>query len=90
MVTVHWYSESFTAAYAVNLGTDIILYDENYGETGRITNLTYRDAPFVSIEGGEWTDAGDIPSDFDRLKAQQDFDTMRIDFIEEQLNGGTE
>ncbi len=89
MITVHWYNETFTAAYAVNKITEVILYDENYTETQRITNMTYRDAPFVRIEGGDWTPAEDIPTDYDRLKAQQDFDAMRIDFIEEQLNGGT-
>ncbi len=89
MVTVHWYELTFEGAYAVNNGNSIVIYDADYNETQRITNLTYRDAPYVSIEGGDWTPASEIPTDYDRLKAQQDYDTMRIDFIEEQINGGS-
>ena len=91
MVTVHWYELSFDGAYAVNNGDSIVVYDADYNEIQRITNLTYRDAPHISIEGGEWTQASEIPTALDRVNADKDFLEMRVDYLEqlvEQLVAG--
>ena len=83
MVTVHWYELSFDGAYAVNNGDRIVIYDADYNETQRISNLTYRDAPHVSIEGGEWTQASEIPTALDRVNADKDFLEMKVDYLEQ-------
>ena len=81
MVTVHWYELSFDGAYAVNNGDSIVVYDADYNETQRITNLTYRDAAHVSIEGGEWTNAEEIPTETDRLRADLEYALMMVDYL---------
>ena len=83
MVTVHWYELSFDGEYAVNTGDTIVVYDADYNETQRITNLTYRDAPHVSIEGGEWTNMSEIPTALDRVNADKDFLEMKVDYLEQ-------
>ena len=85
MVTVHWYELTFDGEYAVNNGDSIVIYDSDYNETQRITNLTYRDAPHISIEGGEWTQASEIPTALDRLQAQVDFLKMWHDGLQQSL-----
>ena len=87
MVTVHWYELSFDGAYAVNNDDSIVIYDSDFNETQRITNLTYRDAPFISIEGGEWTPASEIPTETDRMKADIEYLQMCNDYL--MGNGGT-
>ena len=87
MVTVHWYEMTFDGEYAVNNGESIVIYDSDYNETQRITNLTYRDAPFISIEGGEWTQASEIPTETDRMKADIEYLQMCNDYL--MANGGT-
>ena len=86
MVTVHWYELTFDGAYAVNNGDNIVVYDADYNEIQRITNLTYRDAPFISIEGGEWTQASEIPTAQDRTDANVEYLQMCVDYL---MNGGT-
>ena len=81
MVTVHWYELTFDGAYAVNNGDSIVVYDADYNETQRITNLTYRDAPHISIEGGEWTAASEIPTETDRLRADLEYALMMVDYL---------
>ena len=81
MITVHWYEMSFDGEYAVNNGDSIVVYDADYNETQRITNLTYRDAPFISIEGGEWTQASEIPTETDRLRADLEYALMMVDYL---------
>ena len=81
MVTVHWYELTFDGAYAVNNGESIVVYDADYNETQRITNLTYRDAPHISIEGGEWTQASEIPTETDRLRADLEYALMMVDYL---------
>jgi hypothetical protein len=85
MVTVKWYDLSFDGEYAVNNGDSIVVYDADYNETQRISDLTYRDAPHVSIEGGEWTQAGEIPTGLDRVNADKDFLEMRVDYLEQLI-----
>ena len=85
MVTVKWYELSFDGEYAVNNGDSIVIYDADYNETQRITNLTYRDAPHVSIEGGEWTAAEEIPTALDRVNADKDFLEMKVDYLEQLI-----
>jgi hypothetical protein len=87
MVTVKWYELTFDGEYAVNNGDSIVIYDADYNETQRITNLTYRDAAHVSIEGGEWTSAEEIPSETDRLRADLEYALMMVDYL--MGNGGT-
>ena len=86
MVTVHWYEMTFDGAYAVNNGDSIVVYDADYNEVQRITNLTYRDNPFISIEGGEWTQASEIPTAQDRTNANVEYLQMCVDYL---MNGGT-
>ena len=81
MITVHWYELSFDGAYAVNNGDSIVIYDSDYNEIQRITNLTYRDNPFISIEGGEWTQASEIPTETDRLRADLEYALMMVDYL---------
>ena len=81
MVTVHWYEMTFDGEYAVNNGESIVIYDSDYNETQRITNLTYRDAPFISIEGGEWTAQSEIPTETDRLRADLEYALMMVDYL---------
>ena len=81
MITVHWYELSFDGAYAVNNGDSIVVYDADYNEIQRITNLTYRDAPHISIEGGEWTAASEIPTETDRLRADLEYALMMVDYL---------
>ena len=87
MVTVHWYELTFDGEYAVNNGDSIVVYDADYNETQRITNLTYRDDPHISIEGGEWTAASEIPTETDRMKADIEYLQMCNDYL--MANGGT-
>ena len=87
MVTVKWYELSFDGAYAVKNGDSIVVYDADYNEIQRISNLTYRDAPFISIEGGEWTAASEIPTETDRMKADIEYLQMCNDYL--MGNGGT-
>ena len=87
MVTVHWYELTFDGAYAVNNGDSIVVYDADYNEIQRITNLTYRDAPFISIEGGEWMAASEIPTAQDRTDANVEYLQMCVDYL--MGNGGT-
>ena len=86
MVTVHWYELSFDGEYAVNNGDSIVVYDADYNEIQRITNLTYRDNPHISIEGGEWTAASEIPTAQDRTDANVEYLQMCVDYL---MNGGT-
>ena len=81
MVTVKWYELSFDGEYAVNNGDSIVVYDADYNEIQRITNLTYRDAPFISIEGGEWTAQSEIPTETDRLRADLEYALMMVDYL---------
>ena len=81
MVTVHWYELTFDGEYAVNNGDSIVIYDADYNETQRITNLTYRDAAHVSIEGGDWTQASEIPTETDRLRADLEYALMMVDYL---------
>ena len=85
MITVHWYELTFDGEYAVNNGDSIVIYDSDYNETQRITNLTYRDAPHISIEGGEWTAASEIPTAQDRTDANVEYLQMCVDYL---MNGG--
>ena len=87
MVTVHWYELTFDGAYAVNNGESIVVYDADYNETQRITNLTYRDNPHISISGGEWTPASEIPTAQDRTDANVEYLQMCVDYL--MGNGGT-
>ena len=87
MVTVHWYELTFDGEYAVNNGDSIVVYDADYNEIQRITNLTYRDAPFISIEGGEWTAQSEIPTAQDRTDANVEYLQMCVDYL--MGNGGT-
>ena len=86
MVTVHWYELSFDGEYAVNNGDSIVVYDADYNEIQRITNLTYRDNPHISISGGEWTPASEIPTAQDRTDANVEYLQMCVDYL---MNGGT-
>ena len=87
MVTVKWYDLSFEGEYAVKNGDSIVVYDADYNETQRITNLTYRDDDFISIEGGEWTAASEIPTAQDRTDANVEYLQMCVDYL--MGNGGT-
>ena len=87
MVTVHWYEMTFDGEYAVNNGDSIVVYDADYNEIQRITNLTYRDTPHISIEGGEWTQASEIPTAQDRTDANVEYLQMCVDYL--MGNGGT-
>ena len=87
MVTVKWYELTFDGEYAVNNGDSIVIYDADYNETQRITNLTYRDAAHVSIEGGEWTNLSEIPTALDRANADIEYLQMCMDYL--MGNGGT-
>ena len=89
MVTVKWYELSFDGEYAVKNGDNIVVYDADYNEIQRITNLTYRDDDFISIEGGEWTAASEIPTALDRLQAQVDFLEMWREWKEGETEGGS-
>ena len=86
MITVHWYEMTFDGAYAVNNGDSIVIYDSDYNEIQRITNLTYRDTPHISIEGGEWTAQSEIPTAQDRTNANVEYLQMCVDYL---MNGGT-
>ena len=86
MITVHWYELTFDGEYAVNNGDSIVVYDADYNEVQRITNLTYRDAPHISIEGGEWTAQSEIPTAQDRTDANVEYLQMCVDYL---MNGGT-
>ena len=81
MVTVHWYEMSFDGEYAVKNGDSIVVYDADYTEIQRITNLTYRDDDFISIEGGDWTAASEIPTETDRLRADLEYALMMVDYL---------
>ena len=81
MITVHWYELTFDGAYAVNNGDSIVVYDADYNEIQRISNLTYRDAPHISIEGGEWTAVSEIPTETDRLRADLEYALMMVDYL---------
>ena len=85
MITVHWYELTFDGEYAVNNGESIVVYDADYNEVQRITNLTYRDAPHISIEGGEWTAVSEIPTAQDRTDANVEYLQMCVDYL---MNGG--
>ena len=87
MVTVKWYEMTFDGEYAVKNGDSIVVYDADYNEIQRIQNLTYRDAPFISIEGGEWTAASEIPTAQDRTDANVEYLQMCVDYL--MGNGGT-
>ena len=87
MIKVHWYELSFDGAYAVNNGDSIVVYDADYNEIQRITNLTYRDNPHISISGGEWTPASEIPTAQDRTDANVEYLQMCVDYL--MGNGGT-
>ena len=87
MITVHWYEMTFDGAYAVNNGDSIVVYDADYNEIQRITNLTYRDAPHISIEGGDWTPQSEIPTAQDRTNANVEYLQMCVDYL--MGNGGT-
>ena len=89
MITVHWYELSFDGEYAVNNGDSIVVYDADYNEIQRITNLTYRDDDFISIEGGDWTAVSEIPTALDRLQAQVDFLKMWREWKEGETDGGS-
>ena len=89
MVTVHWYELSFDGEYAVKNGDSIVVYDADYNEIQRIQNLTYRDDDFISISGGEWTAASEIPTAQDRTDARMDFIEMRQDYLETKIDGGS-
>ena len=89
MVIVHWYEMTFDGEYAVNNGDSIVVYDADYNETQRISNLTYRDAPHISIEGGKWTAQSEIPTEQDRTDARMDFIEMRQDYLETKIDGGS-
>ena len=89
MITVHWYEMTFDGEYAVNNGDSVVVYDAGYNEIQRITNLTYRDAPHISISGGEWTQASEIPTALDRLQAQVDFLEMWREWKEGETEGGS-
>ena len=81
MVTVHWYELTFDGEYAVKNDDSIVVYDADYNEIQRITNLTYRDAPHISIEGGEWTAQSEIPTETDRLRADLEYALMMVDYL---------
>ena len=81
MVKFCWYNEIFVAEYAVNFGSDVFLYDENYNLIRHIQNLTYRDADHVSLEG-TWTDPSEIPTETDRLQASIDYLDMQAESLE--------
>ena len=87
MVTVHWYELSFDGEYAVKNGDSIVVYDADYTEIQRITNLTYRDDDFISISGGEWTAQSEIPTALDRADANIEYLQMCVDYL--MANGGT-
>jgi hypothetical protein len=82
MITVNWYDFSFDGIYAVKYENEIVIYDEYYNKIQNITNLTYRDMPFVSIENGTWTDPSEIPTEMDRLQASIDYLDMQAESLE--------
>ena len=86
MVTVKWYEMTFDGEYAIKNGDSIVVYDADYNEIQRISNLTYRDDDFISIEGGEWTAQSEIPTAQDRTDANVEYLQMCVDYL---MNGGT-
>ena len=82
MITINWYDVKINGAYGVNLQTDIIVYDEHFNKIQEIVNLTYRDWPHISIEGGTWTDPSEIPTETDRLQASIDYLDMQAESLE--------
>lgn len=82
MITIKWYGVEINGAYAVNLQTDIIIYDDYFNKIQEIVNLTYRDWPHISIEGGTWTDPSEIPTETDRLQASIDYLDMQTESFE--------
>ena len=82
MIRIYWYTYRFECAFGVVVNDSIILYDENYIETNRIVNLTYRDWPHISIEGGTWTDPSEIPTETDRLQANIDYLDMQAESLQ--------
>ena len=82
MITLHWYDNTYTAQYAVK-GTDYVaLYDEAFAETQRIINIHGKEWEHISLEGGEWSEPSDIPSQEEILRADVDFLTMENESLE--------
>ena len=84
MITLHWYNEIFIASYAVKGSDYVALYDDSFTEVQRIVNIYGDGWKDISIEGGEWSDPSDIPSQEEILRADMDFITMENEYLTEQ------
>ena len=83
MITLHWYSQTFMSEYAVRGGDYVALYDDSFSEVRRIVNIYGQEWEHISIEGGEWSDPEDIPSENEVLRADMDFLTMENEYLEQ-------
>ena len=81
MVTLKWHNEIFEADKAVRLSNSVILYDENNNEIFKIKNIFGPEWNYITLQNGEWSEASEIPTEYDYLQADIDFLQMENDAL---------
>lgn len=82
MITLHWYTSSYTAHYAVKGSDYVALYDDSFAETMRIINIHDAEWNHITLDGGDWSDPEAIPSAEEILRADVDYLTMENEALE--------
>lgn len=81
MISLHWYSQNFTAEKAVRGADWLKLYDSENNEILNIVNISGREWQHIRLDG-EWTDPAEIPTTEERLQADVDYLSMENEYLE--------
>lgn len=79
MVIVRYDNIIFHGDIAAKSDTEVVIYDENWNELHKISNISAEEWNFISIEGGEWQPMPEIPTETEKLRADVDYILMLID-----------
>lgn len=74
---LHWHDATFECSYAVRTNNEIILYDSEYNVIEKFFNVPPSKWDNFQLEGGNWSNTGDVPTDMDRIRADIDYLLMR-------------
>ena len=84
MVIVRYGSTEIECDHAAKSDTDIVCYDDGNHIIYAISNILDEEWDYVSIEGGEWLNLADMPSEKEVLESDLNYMTMMNEFFEEE------
>lgn len=79
MVVVRWGDTEIVGNYAVK-GRDFVeVLDEAFQSVGGIRNIRPEVWEAITLEGGDWMEPWEVPTEAERLRAEVDFQSMELE-----------